>query len=528
MPFKKMLMLLCLLPLASFAAEDNELSLKQMLLMPGDLIEGHAEFENKCSNCHEDFDKQNQTSLCLDCHEQIAEELDVKTGFHSHLRTQQQESCNSCHSDHLGRQADIVGLDRDQFDHRMTDFELKGEHQEIACESCHIESDKKSEEEKGFRLAQKECVDCHDDVHKGELGEECTDCHNEKSWQENKFDHEETDFPLKGEHQQLVCSACHSNQQFEKGRTECVSCHLGKDKHFGRFGEKCEDCHQEKSWQKTIFDHKRDTDFVLKGQHHKISCESCHRKGLPLDLPTECIDCHQADDVHRNANGNKCAQCHAESSWKKTDFKHNKDTDFLLNGAHVKVACEGCHIGAAGKNSEHSTVAGTECIDCHRTIDPHDGKLGKNCGSCHGEKNWQKEIFFSHDFSQFPLTGAHQSLPCGSCHQDKQFLKTPTACEACHLGDDVHEETLGEGCVSCHNTSAWMSWSFNHDSETRFPLQGAHQDLSCELCHDSQQPDPLKPSMRCVSCHQQDDVHRGDFGPDCQQCHGSEEFDDIR
>ncbi len=515
-----------------YAAEDNELTLKQMLLTPGDLVNAHSDLDNKCNQCHEHFEKANQTPLCLDCHEQIADELEAKTGFHSHLKSEQTDNCNSCHSDHLGRDADIVGLDRDQFDHNLTDFKLEGEHQGVACESCHKLSKKDDLENKAFRIKKTECIDCHVDVHDGEQGEQCTDCHNEKSWQENKFDHQKTDFPLQGEHKQLSCESCHQKLNFEKGRTECVSCHLGKDKHQGLFGKECKNCHQEKSWDETKFDHYRDADFRLKGKHKNLTCEGCHREGLPLGLPTACIDCHQADDRHQNSNGEDCAQCHSEKGWNKTEFNHNKDTDFRLNGAHKKVTCKGCHIAQAAKTSkqnlEHSTVVGTQCKDCHSTIDPHLGKMGDDCGSCHNEQNWSKEIVFSHDFSEFPLTGAHQNLLCESCHQDKQFLETPGNCEACHLGDDIHNGSLGEVCSDCHNTSLWLSWNFDHDEKTRFALEGAHRDLSCELCHSPQQSDPLKPAMRCVACHQQDDIHRGDFGPDCQQCHGTEVFDDVR
>ncbi len=393
-----------------FAAEDNELSLKQMLLTPGDLASAHSKFDNKCKQCHVHFDKLNQTPLCLDCHEKIADDLTSKKGFHSFLKPQQTENCIGCHTDHKGRDADIIGLDRDQFDHDFTDFKLNGEHRSVTCDSCHKREQKDSADikNKGFKIATKQCVDCHEDVHEGKQGEKCSDCHNEKSWLDNSFDHEKTDFPLHGEHQQLSCESCHSNHKFEKGRTECVSCHLGKDKHLGLFGNVCKDCHQEKDWKKTHFDHFKDANFQLNHQHRVISCESCHRKDLPLKLPKECNDCHKLDDVHQGGNGEDCSQCHSEKDWKKTQFDHSKDTDFQLNGAHLKVNCEGCHRVTSKQQSESSTVAGSECFDCHKTIDPHKGELGKDCASCHNEISWSKDVLFSHDFSHFPLSGAHQ------------------------------------------------------------------------------------------------------------------------
>ncbi len=513
-----------------FAVHENELSLKQMLLTPGDLVAAHSDFDNQCNQCHVHFDKLNQSPLCLDCHEKIAEDLETKTGFHSHLKPEQSQNCNSCHTDHQGREADIVGLDKDHFDHRLTDFELDGEHQKVSCESCHKRSKVTSldEDNIGYRISKRECVDCHADVHDGKQGEQCSDCHNEKSWQQNSFEHDKTDFPLLGEHKQLSCESCHSNQEFEKGRTECVSCHLGKDKHLGLFGTECKDCHQEKGWSKTRFDHFRDANFRLKHQHKEISCEGCHRTGLPLELPNQCVDCHKVDDAHQGANGDDCSQCHSEINWNKTQFDHSKDTDFSLNGAHLKVNCAGCHRISSKNTSNISTVAGSECKDCHTDIAPHDGKLGEDCGGCHNEISWSQDVLFSHDFSTFPLSGAHQDLPCELCHQDKNFNDAATKCESCHVGDDVHKGSLGKSCANCHNTSVWLSWRFNHDRATRFSLQGSHQNLSCELCHKPKENNPLKPEMRCIACHQQDDIHRGDFGPDCQQCHGTEVFDDVR
>ena len=46
------------------------------LVMPGDVVQGHARFETKCDKCHEAFDKSKQSKLCRDCHEQI--DIDIK------------------------------------------------------------------------------------------------------------------------------------------------------------------------------------------------------------------------------------------------------------------------------------------------------------------------------------------------------------------------------------------------------------------------------------------------------------------
>ena len=48
-------------------------------------------------------------------------------------------ACSTCHRDHKGRDANIVPLDKKQFDHKTTGWELKGAHAKIKCEACHAD-----------------------------------------------------------------------------------------------------------------------------------------------------------------------------------------------------------------------------------------------------------------------------------------------------------------------------------------------------------------------------------------------------
>lgn len=286
---------LCCSATAAVAGESG-LSLRQLLLSPGELTQGHAEFEDDCDKCHVSFDKANQTPLCMDCHEEIAADVQSKRGFHGGMAAAQPLNCGRCHTDHKGRDEDITGMDPDHFNHDRTDFRLLGSHQDLRCEECH-------QSETKFRDADGACSSCHDDVHEGRLGDDCSACHSETAWQARAFDHSSTDFPLQGRHADASCSACHIDQTFEGASTECVSCHLGKDRHLGVFGRQCGTCHVAQSWEKIRFDHARQTEFALHGRHQQVPCEACHREGLPLSLPTACVDCHAADDAHRGANG---------------------------------------------------------------------------------------------------------------------------------------------------------------------------------------------------------------------------------
>jgi hypothetical protein len=69
-------------------------------------------------------------------------------------------------------------------------------------------------------------------------------------------------------------------------------------------------------------------------------------------------------------------------------------------------------------------------------------------------------------------------------------------------------------CEKCHNESEWHKVNFAH-KETRFQLEGRHQDVSCRECHDL--ADFSKVSSRCDGCHA--DVHQGKQTMDCVRCH---------
>ena len=525
--------LLTSLTSTSLFAQSHELSLKQLLLMPGKLTSAHAKIENKCNKCHASFDKSNQSPLCLQCHTKINKDIINETGFHSRLSKKEKGQCQLCHSDHKGRDFNITSLDVDHFDHSKTEFELEGIHKRLSCDDCHKKSVKK---EQPFRLKLKEgkCLSCHEDQHKNKLDNKCSKCHNQANWHVNKFDHNKTNFALKGKHQQVACKLCHINDVSVEIGTQCTNCHLSKDKHLGVFGQKCTSCHSEKTWKNEHYDHFKETKYRLVGKHQKLTCASCHKVPIAKNKAKHkavraCNGCHKSDDVHSGNNGAKCQSCHNNSSWKKTTFDHNKDTKFKLQGIHKKLHCDACHLPNTLKPTIHKSSSKEirNCYNCHQLNDPHKGKLGKACQNCHKQQAWQNQITFNHDFSRFPLTGSHQLLVCQSCHDSADFEIKNIECSSCHSNDDFHESTLGKKCEQCHNTASWSTWVFDHQRQTNFPLEGAHQNLTCNLCHTTELTKPLLPPKSCVDCHQQDDVHQGSFGQDCQRCHNRESFNDF-
>jgi hypothetical protein len=488
----------------------------ETLVMPGKLIQGHAKYEQECSNCHQLFSKQSQSRLCLDCHEDVDADVRSEKGFHGRSGVGDQE-CKACHADHLGRTADIVPFSRETFDHEQTDYPLRGAHATVECAGCHATGKK-------YRAARQECFSCHedDDVHHGNLGEACTDCHEVKGWKQHEFDHDETDYRLLGKHAEVACDGCHAGERYEGTPEACNDCHRFNDVHAGRFGAACDDCHSARGWKKITFDHD-ETDFRLQGRHRKVSCAGCHREGdFGRELPGDCHSCHRDVDKHKGNYGKQCDSCHGTDGWDKARFDHDANSDFPLRGRHEEVACNACHRGSAEQEE-----LGKSCLDCHRSDDVHAGKQGEQCGSCHNESGWGEQVRFDHDLARFPLLGLHAVVPCEECHLSAVYTDASMQCVDCHADDDAHEERLGPRCADCHNPNGWALWEFDHDSSTDFRLDGGHAGIQCEACH----RDPVRGRFRvlssCDSCHRRDDVHDGRFGRYCERCHNTESFDQV-
>lgn len=495
----------------------------ESMLMPGPLIDGHKKYEQDCDQCHNTSDKQKQGKLCVQCHahEDILDDVSKKTGFHGRLPKQSQNDCKHCHTDHEGRDANIVLLNPSTFNHQKTDFVLKGTHKKTSCDACH-KKDKKYSEAPG------DCYSCHkkSDAHDGKQGKKCGDCHKPTSWNDSGFDHDKTDFKLKGAHEKTSCNACHINKKYKDTPKECINCHQVNDVHRGGYGKKCETCHNSNKWKEARFDHNKKTDFPLYGKHKKAACNSCHVAGdTKKELPTKCYSCHKNDDSHKGRYGEKCNDCHVSSSWDKKKFDHNKKTDFPLRGKHSKTACNLCHKGELykGKSTSKDKLK-SKCVDCHKKDDVHKGKQGKECDNCHNEKGWHSNVLFDHDLTSFPLIGMHAATQCEECHLSAEYGKTDAECNVCHSVDDVHKTRLGTDCETCHTPNSWQTWFFDHDKTTEFDIDGAHEELGCYDCHKTESDGKAQASKDCIFCHRSRDVHQRQFGRQCDNCHNTDSF----
>ena len=289
-----------------------------------------------CDTCHRQTDVGFMTahtlsfgSACLDCHDGVDrfdENFDHNvfafklTGSHVGLACVQchinarglgdfpatPQDCYSCHHNdeaHEGR----FGFDCSQchtadgwtpaeFDHNLAAFKLEGEHQEVACESCHTNGQ--------FRGTPMDCYSCHrqDDEHDGQFGTDCAACHNPSDWDDANFDHNLSNFPLTGAHAGIACESCHSSGTFAGLSTECASCHADPVFHAGMFGLDCAGCHTTDNWfARYNGPHPGIADEGGSGVNHGgASCQDCHTQTLHS---ATCLACHDSNNPDDDSGG---------------------------------------------------------------------------------------------------------------------------------------------------------------------------------------------------------------------------------
>lgn len=379
----------------------------------------------------------------------------------------------------------------------------------------------------------------------GPLNMPCTNCHTSLGWKPIRgvpeFNHNQTKFPLRGMHQGVMCTQCHTKPVFSNVGTQCAECHA--DIHRGKMGARCEQCHSVNGWNvsvRAIQNH--NNRFPLMGAHAALACDTCHKNGALSNyttMSTECYSCHAQDfqkttgPSHISAGfSTTCQECHDMNTWFSVKFDHLKFTGFALTGMHATLECTQCHIGGRFKGTP------ANCVGCHlpdyqKTSNPNHVALGmpQTCQTCHTTAAWQPATF-DHNLVGFPLTGAHTILQCNQCHTNGNFNLTTKACVSCHLKDyqntnDPNHVQKGfpQTCEVCHSTAAWMPAQFNH-AASGFPLTGAHAALQCSQCHINNNYNLT--STACVSCHLKDfqgttnpnHISAG-FPQQCQVCHST-------
>lgn len=505
-------------------------------ISPGPLAAAHHGLDGPtdCAKCH-GLHKEPMSSLCLDCHRDIAWGIQQRRGLHSR---ESATPCARCHPDHAGAAFALVAWPDGspaRFEHSRAGWALEGKHATARCESCHAVKYRvspaaalsKRRGSAGWLGLQTSCASCHrdDDVHRGALGLSCDGCHDARGWAPApKFDHASSAYPLTGRHAEVACDKCHLAPRLgikpgADGKriplfkpvafTECSSCHA--DPHGGKLSPKCGECHTTRGFRvidKAGFDHQL-TRYALAGRHRAVACEACHGAALlKRDPPfATCGGCHA--DAHRGeaslaGRAVDCAACHTVGGFAPATYTvaQHRSSGFPLGGRHANVACAKCHTPFAEASSTTSRAAKAvrirlpfaHCASCH--ADAHAGQAASprgdaTCEACHSDAAWTPSTYSvaAHAALRLPLEGRHAAIPCAACHAAAR-RGLPAVPDTAALGTaQVVLRVREVACAACHLDPH----AGRYDAAGARPVAGG-----CGACHDAH---AFRPSTVDVALH---------------------------
>ena len=287
------------------------------------------------------------------------------------------------------------------------------------------------------------------------------------------------------------------------------------------------------SAKESSFNHDK-TGFELVGPHERLSCDSCHIRGIFKGIPKQCEACHDRGSQiatslkpsnHIHTTGS-CEGCHAGNTWAVTGFDHDSISGSCIschNGTtttgkttnHVQStnACDDCHsqVSWIPARFDHSAITGS-CVSCHNGVtaqgkSPNHINSSDACDNCHVTVTWTTNRVDHND-----VVGGS----CFNCHNGVTATGKP-----------VNHVTSGTVCDDCHSTSAWIPANFDHDSITG----------SCTNCHNGvtavgPSAGHFTTSLPCETCHTKisfiPDIYNHETGdypdhpsdPTCIKCHG--------
>lgn len=405
-----------------------------------------------------------------------------------------------------------------------------------------------------------ECRTCHESPHRTSFERTCQECHEGESaqWVSGQEAlsaalHALTGFLLDPPHDVVQCVRCHAPELpyqeshpdpslpgYLRAMDTCQGCH--EDEHGGQFSETyagCLDCHDRTAFSPHGFSAERHVAvFPLIGVHAEVECEGCHVEDEATDVrifagtAQECRGCH--DNPHGGQfekESTSCADCHTPWLFTPATFGLDRHARvFALTAPHSAVPCVSCHRVEAATSVRVFAGTGRKCKGCHQS--PHGGQFFRelstgDCNACHFETvtTFAIEDFDHGASTAYPLLGAHAQGRCNDCHVEvdvtdtgsapgrvRRYRETPSECSSCHA--DYHrgqfQKGLNTSCGDCHlSTTAWKETDFDHDTQSRFPLEGKHKEVPCEDCHprvhleDGRELVQFEPlGAECNDCHE--------------------------
>ena len=278
-------------------------------------------------------------------------------------------------------------VQRTQFDHLTTGYELRGFHRDLACEYCHVQG--------VFKGTPRSCVGCHTP------GSRINS----------------TPRPVTHILTQDNCEACHTQYNFLpivrmdhlQVRGTCFSCHngvkaMGKNPGHIASDNNCDACHTTVAFNPVRVEH---ADLAA-----RTACRGCHVGVRASAMPRSHLVTRQ-----------ECSDCHSTLSWTPARFNHSG----------IVTNCQSCHNGgaASGKTAGHMTT----------TLD---------CSTCHRYPNWSA-VAFNHSSTEYPgdHRGPPACTTCHTTNTQQAtwgFAAYKPNCAGCHANKfkpDGHDKTVG-------------------------------------------------------------------------------------
>jgi hypothetical protein len=179
-----------------------------------------------CISCHKKgtvWQFKELNNGCISCHENIHQKSIDEKYF-------QQGKCENCHNANSWQKV--------SFDHKITNFELRGKHKDRLCRDCHSKKVNNELVIQRFSGLTGKCDECHTDVHQKQFivngAQDCASCHGFENWRAELFDHNKTRFKLDGGHLGVACKKCHKENrstavpyiQYKNTDIKCINCHF--------------------------------------------------------------------------------------------------------------------------------------------------------------------------------------------------------------------------------------------------------------------------------------------------------------
>ncbi len=393
----------------------------------------HIETTQECSDCHSTsgfitlnpdgtFDHANIISTCSTCHNGITAIGTDSATNHASISVE----CNNCHT--------TAAFSPPFVDHSSVTPGSCGQ------AGCH---------DAGGIIGKHSAPYPHPDT--GDITEACDLCHNTSTFNLNgEFDHS----VLARHFNPIVCTSCHDGLNATGPNAGHVSTSNSND---------CSDCHHTSSFVGGFVDH---TSTEVTNQ----ACTACHDDTTAPGAPTAPPYPQVLADIHTNAAGQSCDNCHpAGGSFALATIDHT--------GFDLTTDCISCHDDstATGMPTSHlPTVA--QCSDCH---------------------DWLSDTFADGTYDHSNMGSA----TCASCHDGTTAL----GMSATH----VPLPTPVQDCLICHaNTSGYTSFAVGVET---FDHATAGITDNCASCHDGLPHDGVvvisAPSSHipstddCSTCH---------------------------